>query len=409
MKSSEPQLLSQQDQLSGLLNWLFHRGLKPWDVESLQGALVTRLIDMGVPISRMHIGMPTLHPLYAIGTYNWEPDTGVQTSVFGRGTAQSIDWLQSPIHPLYESGDDARRFILEQEGSATGYPMLERMKADGVSEYFVQLAGFDDRTQAVDAQEGVVTAWSTRAAGGFSDDAIVLLQTLHLPLCLLLKSLAQRQLTQNILDTYLGSYSGNRVLSGQIQRGDSELIDAVVFFCDLRSSSSLAEAEPPEGFLELLNQYFEVTAGTVSEYGGEVLRFIGDAALGIFPFERFDGAHEACRVALAASQEALHRGRLLNQQRQHAGQQPIGFGIGLHPGSVFYGNIGTPTRLEFTVIGRAANEAARIESQCKELGEPLLVSDDFVKLLPGGWRSQGTFDLRNIDRPVEIFSPGKRV
>ena len=159
------------------------------------------------------------------------------------------------------------------------------------------------------------------------------------------------------------------------------------------------------GFLGVLNDYYEVTAGAVIEGGGEVLRYIGDASLAIFPIERYADQQEACEAALDVAMNSVVLGARINAERIEHGEPPIEFGIGLHCGTVMYGNIGTPDRIEFTVIGKAANEAARIEAQCKELNETILVSDTFAEHIDRPWRSHGTFELRNIGRPVEILSP----
>jgi adenylate cyclase len=203
---------------------------------------------------------------------------------------------------------------------------------------------------------------------------------------------------RNILDAYLGPAAGEKVLSGQIRRGDGQDINAVIWFCDLRDSTPLADSMSRRDFLALLNEYFECVLGPVLEQGGQVLRFIGDAALAIFPV----GARpaEACAKALAAAREALARMDKLNRGRS----RPLRFGIGLHLGELTYGNIGTPSRIEFTVIGAAANEAARIESQCKVLNVDLLVSDRVARALPEAWRSLGSHTLRGVGDKMELFT-----
>jgi len=283
--------------------------------------------------------------------------------------------------------------------------MLRELREQGATDYFAQLTNFPDRTAPVEYQEGVVLAWASRARDGFSEHDLDLLRRMRLPLSLLFKQLAERKLVADILDTYLGSYSGRRVLSGQVQRGDGSTIEAVILFCDLRGSSKLAEQYPLQEYLGVLNEYYETTAGTVAEHGGEVLKFIGDASLAIFPFERFGEDENACRAALDAAIEALRKGREINRARSKNGEGPIEFGFGLHVGTVMYGNVGTPSRLDFTVIGEAANQAARIEGKCRELGEAILMSSDFVERLPGEWRTLGRFQLHNIKEDLEVFTP----
>jgi len=334
--------------------------------------------------------------------------TGVEAGSFGRGTSQHEDWLRSPIRPLYESGEDERRYRLDSGLESDELPILRKLRAQGATDYFAQLTNFPDRHASIEHQDGVVLSWASGSPVGFSDDDLDLLRRLRLPLSILLKQFAQRKLVEDILDTYLGSYSGKHVLSGQVQRGDGDAIDAVILFCDLRGSSVLAEQYDLHPFLGVLNRYYEITAGTVADYGGEVLKFIGDASLSIFPFERFADDGDACGAALNAARHAVRNGVAVNRERSEVGEVPIEFGIGLHVGTVMYGNVGTPTRLDFTVIGRAANEAVRIERKCRELSEQILVSSDFVKLSPGEWRSLGRFELHNIGTPMEIFAPATK-
>jgi adenylate cyclase len=221
-----------------------------------------------------------------------------------------------------------------------------------------------------------------------------------------------RRTSVSLLDTYLGKITGERVLNGLIKRGDGDDIYAVIWFCDLRESTPLAETMSREDFLGLLNNFFDTTAGAVLDHGGEVLRFIGDAALAIFPIteQRCEGgglecnAEIACRNALAAAQDARARIAELNNTREQRGRQPLKFGLALHLGDVTYGNIGAAERLEFTVIGAAANEAARIEALCKTLDESILISDQFVHTFPGNYRSLGLHRLRGVSGSHEIFT-----
>ena len=187
--------------------------------------------------------------------------------------------------------------------------------------------------------------------------------------------------TREMLYTYLGKRTGERVLTGAVKRGDGEKIYAVIWFCDLRDSTSLAESMPVEAFLDLLNQFFDCTAGAVLDHGGEILRFIGDASLAIFPIggssrslrEVCTPAEGACERALAAARDASSRIDDLNRNRRNRGEQPLGFALAIHIGEVMYGNIGVPGRLEFTVIGSAANEAARLAALCRELDQSVLI------------------------------------
>jgi adenylate cyclase len=217
---------------------------------------------------------------------------------------------------------------------------------------------------------------------------------------------------EDLLKTYLGERTGARVLAGQTTRGEGERIHAVIWLCDLRDSTRLSESMPVEEFFRSLNDFFDCTAGAVLEHGGEVLTYIGDAVLAIFPIDgsgrplrdactREEGA---CAAALAAARDARVRVDALNARRRGAGASPLDFGLALHVGDLMYGNLGVSERMQFTVIGAAANEAARLAGMCRDLGRWVLVSSAFPRCFPGELVSLGHHDMRGVDAPQEIFT-----
>ena len=388
-----------------VLEMLHRRSLEDWEIPGLMREVAECLGTLGMQLCRIHIGRPILHPLYVIGAYTWYPDNKVELDTYKRGVEQQDSFRQSPVFPVFESGSFEGRYHIRAGSESDRFPLFVKVAAEGGTDYFVQLIGYEDRTASPAGQEGILISWISSASEGFTEAEIDLLRRMHKPLCVELKNLTQKILVNDILKAYLGNYSADRVYSGQIQRGDGDIIEAVILFCDLRDSSKLAEYYDLDRFLDVLNDYFDATAGAVIHGGGEVLRYIGDASLAIFPIERYADEQEACQVALDAALNAIVRTERLNVNRTERGEPPIKIGIGLHCGTVVYGNIGTADRIEFTVIGKAANEAARIEAQCKELNETILVSDTFAKHLDLPWRSHGSFELRNIGRPIDILSP----
>ena len=245
----------------------------------------------------------------------------------------------------------------------------------------------------------------TDRAGGFVDEDIQALRRIQRRLAVACKMTIREQITRNVLSAYLGPDAGQMVLNGNIQRGDGETIHAVIWFSDLRQSTALADRLAPQDYLDTVNTYFECTAGAVLENGGEVLRFIGDAVLGIYPI-REDGYSEveACEKALAAATEAERRMEALNRTRAEYGEDALDFGLGLHLGDLIYGNIGVPERVEFSVIGPAANEVARLEDLTKILGRRVLVSESFAQALDREWESVGVHALRGVGEPMEVFA-----
>ena len=250
----------------------------------------------------------------------------------------------------------------------------------------------------------MITSWATAHPKGFSKAEIAALQSLQPILGAAVKARVREEAAANVLGAYLGPDAGRRVLAGHIKLGDGERIRAVIWFSDLRGSSALADRLPGEKFLSLLNDYFHCTAGAVLDHGGEVLRFIGDAVLAIFPCPAGEKAEAAAaRAALAAVTEAETRRQAKNADR--SGAPALDFGIGLHVGEVMFGNIGVPERIEFTVVGPAANEAARLESLTKVLKRPILVSAGFADLLDRPWIPLGRHALRGVGRPMAVFAP----
>jgi class 3 adenylate cyclase len=217
---------------------------------------------------------------------------------------------------------------------------------------------------------------------------------------------ATKSVSNSLLQTYLGRHTGEKVLKGLVKRGDSEELNAVIWFCDLRNSTPLADSMPRDEFLAILNRFFECMVKPVVEYGGEVLNFIGDAVLGIFPL--LDGGstyQRACDDALSAAADAKERMKKFNVERAEEALDPLDFGIGLHLGKLTYGNIGIPERLQFTVIGAAANEASRIEGLTKELEHTVVTSSAFVERCSSPLTPIGEFELRGVRDKQMIFVP----
>jgi len=350
-----------------------------------------RTLAAGLPISRVGVFVRTLHPNMVGRAFIWQADKNlIEMTEAGHELLESEAFLKSPIRVVMTEGVEVRRRLADP-ACPMDFPILAELRQDGTTDFIaVPLRLVNGEVHAA--------SFATRRAGGFSDEELAELRRLLPPFTRMVEIYGNMQKARNILDAYLGPSAGEKVLAGQIKRGDGEDINAVIWFCDLRDSTPLADSMSRRDFLALLNEYFECVLGPVLEQKGEVLRFIGDAALAIFPVG--ERPAEACAKALAAAQEAMARMDKLNQTRS----RPLRFGIGLHMGELTYGNIGTPTRIEFTVIGAAANEAARIEGLCKVLGADLLVSERVARALPQPWRSLGLHTLRGVGDKMELFT-----
>ncbi len=313
-------------------------------------------------------------------------------------------WARSRQFHMIENDLPFLRRKLAGPEANLDFDMFVEIEKRGATDYFGYIVPFTGDDFGDFGQNGVVGSWVTDRPGGFNDSDLQSLLRIQQRLAVACKMVIKEKITENVLSAYLGPDAGKQVLSGQIKLGDGESTHAVIWFSDLRNSSGLADSLPPEEFITLINEYFQCMAGAVLDSGGEVLRFIGDAVLAIFPIR---GGHEnegeACATALIAARDAVDRMGELNKSRTKDSKDPLGFGIGLHVGDVMFGNIGVPARVEFSVVGPAANEAARIETLTKTLGHQVIFSDHFTSALKEDWQSLGKHALRGVGEPMEVF------
>ena len=374
-----------------MLDWLLGPRAPGRTPEEAFGDLCRALRERGIAIYRVGLFVRTLHPNVAGRAYFWREDRDqVEVDSADHSWFATEDHLKSPIHAVWTMNAETRRRLADP-ACPMDYPVLADLRAEGATDYVAVPLRFL-------SGEIHVASFASRRPGGFRDAELAALRTVLPYFTRVVEIYGLMRKARNILDAYLGPNAGAKVLAGQIKRGDGEDIHAVIWFCDLRDSTALADSMSRRDFLSILNEYFECTLEPVLQRKGEVLRFIGDAALAIFPI---DGRpREACAAAVEAAREALARMEKANKKRP----LPLRFGIGLHLGELTYGNIGTPGRIEFTVIGAAANEAARIESLCKQLQVELLVSEHVARVLPIRWRSMGSHTLRGVGDKIELFT-----
>ena len=379
--------------LQAVIDWLDHGAPPARTSAEVLRHLCARLVEQGLDLYRVAVFVRTLHPNVLGRGFIWiRGRDEIEIVSAAHDFRESPLYLRSPMRVVFEHQVEVRRRIppASESHPALDFPVLDDLRAEGATDFVSLPLRFTNG-------EVHAASYVTRKAGGFDEAELAALRRFMPAFARVAEIYALRRTAQNILDAYLGHQSGEKVLAGRIRRGDGEELHAVIWFCDLRDSTGLAESMSREAFLQLLNEFFEQVLEPVLARGGEVLRFVGDAALAIFPAAADPG--EACRRALGAAEDAIGRMQRLNAARE----RPLGFGIGLHLGDVLYGNIGTPSRIEFTVVGAAANEAARIEGLCKTLGVPLLVSEQVARHLQG-LRSLGRRTLRGVSEPSEIFT-----
>ncbi len=388
-----------------LVEWVLREAWFATSAIELTERLGQTIVDVGLPLLQLNVGIWTLHPQLVGTTYTWvRGGEGTRVSHTPRGALQGEAYLKSPERFVSEGLGGVRQ-RLDAENPEFQFPIMAELRAAGGTDYVAMPLPYSD------GQVHTLTLTSDHPGGFSVADLGQVFETIPM-LSRLYEVHTVRGNTSVLLDTYLGSRTGRQVLNGLTQRGDGESIHSVIWFCDLRGSTAMADSMPSDSFLEVLNLFFDSVAGAILEYGGEVLRFIGDAVLAIFPFDETAArpaaatgdAAKVCFRAIEAVREAERRVAELNRTRGDSGEPEIRYGIGLHVGDVTYGNIGTPDRLEFTVIGAAANEAARIESLCKTLDTSVLISDDFARYFPETLVSLGRHELRGVSGEREIFT-----
>ena len=387
-----------------LVDWLLSEAWDATTSRELTRRFVGRLNECGMDIVHANVVIQTLHPLLAAIAYRWTSAKDEVTKLeASHDTVGSDQFQSSPLAPIFNGAGGVRRKIDAE--SAKEFGILETLKDEGATDYVAMPIRFSD------GQINAVTL-ATDAADGFSTEHLGYIHEILPLLSRLYEVHAKERSAATLMRTFIGKYTGQRVLNGQIKRGDGEDLNAVIWFCDLRNSTPLAETMSRADFLVYLNCFFDSMAGAVVDNGGEVLRFIGDAVLAIFPIEEGSTTDretrsemgQACDQAITAANAAVLAIAEANIEQRAKGKPEIGFGIGIHIGDLTYGNIGIPERLEFTVIGAAANEAARIESMTKELAIPVLISDTFASSYGGQLESVGKHQLRGVENERELFT-----
>lgn len=386
--------------------WLMSKALGESEIRTIFAGCCYRLVAAGIPISRSFLYYRTLHPLYASVILIWQrgsDDVSVQEVVHEHAFT-SDEWQRSPMNHMLQHGVPYLRRHLVGSEAVVDFGMLEFLRSKGATDYLGYVMPFSDDEEPTPNTDGLFGSWATDRKTGFSGRDIKDLIRVQKRLAVACKMQIRREITYNVLTAYLGDNAGGQVLNGKIKRGDGRQVRSVIWYSDLRRSTELADTLDADVYLDLLNRYFECTAGSVLAHGGEVLSFIGDAVLAIFPIdEDSNGKRLAAEAALAAAKDARQRLSALNASRPE--RDHINFGIALHVGQVMHGNIGVPERVDFTVIGPAANEVARLEQMTKTLGRDVLSSRAFADILPIEWEELGTHDVRGSTHAITVLTP----
>ena len=392
---------------SELAAWVTEAGLIGRSESELMVGFCQRVADAGVPLARAIVILDTLHPIYEGRAFRWRADLADESEVIDYGRTNEGEaaesWRRSPFYHLLQSGGTLLRRRLAA-GEPVDFSSVAQARDEGMTDYLALIRRF--------AAEGVIgemdcvySSWATDAADGFNDGAVLALQRLAPFLKLAVKSAALARMAETLAQTYLGRDAGRRVMSGRIVRGVAEKIGAVLWYSDLHGYTEISDNSPPEQIIPLLNDYAEAVVSAVHANGGDVLKLVGDGTLAIFPA---DIREEACFAALAAAMRARKDGATLNRKRAASGLPTAELYLALHVGDVFYGNIGSKDRLDFTVIGPAVNEVSRILTMSRSVEQDVLLSSSFATALGSDMRrrlvSIGRYALRGVAQPQELFT-----
>jgi len=360
----------------------------------------TRRLSEAVPdMARFLLGVPTLHPTIVSSSWVWQRGEPLERRVQDVGSLAEDDWLRSPLNYVLRHDIDTLRCDLTDRAQAARFPIFRTFVERGYTDYLLRTVIYEDDALASGIKGNIATFLSD-APGGFTDADIATIEATLPALSLSTFRLTLSDVARNLLSAYLGGDAGQRVLRGNIRRGDVERIQAAILYADIRRFTETSTRLPAAGVIGWLDDMLAALGDPTVRHGGEILKFLGDGMLAIFPIAGDED--EACGRALTAATEGL--GALVELDRGSGEDRRSIADIALHVGEVNYGNIGASGRLDFTVIGPAVNEAARMEGMCDELGVNLVMSERFAGRTTAQTRALGAYRLRGVAEPQSLFT-----
>ena len=380
--------------LKQIADWLIDGARSSIGSPQMVADMCEHLVRAGLPLWRVGIFVRTLHPDVLGVNFIWKPGAEVAFGTADFDFLESPEFLNSPLAIVFGEGREVRRRIGDPEGRR--FPVFDDMRAEGVTDYIAL---------PLHATDGTIhaTSWTTRHVGGFGDEQLDGLRSLMPALARVVEIANHRRKASILLDTYVGSRAGERILGGQIRRGHAETMHAAIWLSDLRGFTALSDRLPAETVVDILNHYFDCLVSAIRSHGGEVLKFMGDGLLAVFPIAEQPGdTEEVCAQVLEAARES--------RASVAAMEYPIGetverfrFGLALHVGKILYGNIGGGNRLDFTCIGPAVNLAARLEKIAGRLHRTVVASEGFAGICAGGWDDLGEFPIAGFAKAERVY------
>ncbi len=383
--------------------WLLEQALFDADISAMLSGCYERLTAAGIPISRAHLVLSILHPLYSSIGITWRPGDGTSVEGYQHFLGDEIPeaFRRSPYYLLRNQNVEFIRRRIEGPDVGKEFPILNELREQGNTDYLAFGLAFNTA-----GGKGVLGSWSTDRPGGFTDSEIAALLNLNDTLAVACKMAVQREVANNVVTTYLGPDAGHRVLNGNIKRGDGETTRAAIIYGDLRGSTAMADQEGRQAYINALNDFFDATGGAIADQGGEVLSFIGDAFLAVYPCGRNrKESVVATQSALVSARDAVNRMEAINADRKSSNLSALGYGMSLHIGNVMFGNVGMADRLAYSVFGSTVNEAARLEGLTSKYQQRVVGSANFKDYAGGDWLELGREELKGVAQPMAIYAP----
>lgn len=381
-------------ELQKLKDWLIDGGRSATSPSKFMAECCERMVAAGLPLWRVGVFVRTLHPEIFGRNFIWKPGAEVEVGSVDFGILDSPGFHSSPLIIVFQQGLEVRARIDDAESQR--FPIIEELRAEGVTDYVALPLFFTDGTIHA-------SSWTTKQPGGFTDDQLAALRGLITPLSRVVEIINWRRMAAGLLDTYVGNSAGERIMGGQIRRGHTETMNAAIWLSDLRGFTALSDRLPAETVVDILNQYFDCQVTAIKKHGGDVLKYMGDGLLAVFPIDEYVGdEQQVCSHVLEAAHESRASIADLNYPVGDAVER-FRFGVALHVGRILYGNIGGGNRLDFTCIGPAVNLAARLEKIASQTKRTIVASEGFAGICRGGWSDLGEFPVAGFSKAARVY------
>jgi adenylate cyclase len=381
---------------SDVVHWLTNETREQRFIDNIFAEMGIRLQQAGIPVKRATLHLLIYHPQWLGARIMWAD--GMRESEIARvdyDVRERSEYIGSPANEIQDGATEVREDLERDPSLGRKHAVYDEMRAKGLTDYVAW------PLYHTLGKRHIVT-FATDHPGGFDDAHIAGLKRLLPVLALVSEIRMKNRLARTLLETYVGTHAGELILAGATRRGSGTTVRAAIMICDLRDFTRISDNWPRDDVIDLLNDYFDAISEPVARHGGEILKFMGDGLLAIFPLSQ----PNACANLLHAVTEARQAMAALNEKNNGSGRAPLNFGIGIHVGDVMYGNIGSRTRLDFTVIGPAVNMASRLETLTKQLGKPVLLSRAFADFVERDFVLErlGEHSVRGFSDPIELFA-----